>query len=67
MQWEELNALVKDFGREKVDEMLDRLNENSKTHPKKFKELWLSATVIEFGFEEISNIHKNPHQNFKKI
>jgi Asp-tRNA(Asn)/Glu-tRNA(Gln) amidotransferase C subunit len=46
MQWEELNALVKDFGREKVDEMLDRLNEYSKTHPKKFKEYGCHATVI---------------------
>lgn len=46
MEFTDLYALVEDFGRDKVDEMLDRLNEYSKINPKRFKQYACHATVI---------------------
>jgi|GEM_PF-6482694 len=59
MSWEDLNALVKDFGRPKVDEMLDRVNEYSKINPKRFKQYACHATVIRKWIREDKEKFKN--------
>lgn len=46
MSQDQLNALLKDFGKVKTDEMMDRLDEYSDINPKRFKQYACHATVV---------------------
>jgi hypothetical protein len=46
MKTEAYDNLIKEFGKEKIDEMLDRLEEYADINPKRFKDYANHATVI---------------------